>query len=223
MTTSKQPGQQPTAASLERSLDIVVTQGSPAPSTGSFLLVVDGPMAGKLFPLNRPELIVGRSPQADIRLNEKAVSHTHARIRSDGSHCTIEDLKSTNGTLVNNELVGSAIALRAGDAVGIGSTTFTFLSNSDRDQTVELAHPRPSAPPGYLERVRAQPSLPPAYNSHAPPGMPLATMGDDGVSLTDVIRKVHAAWIYTKRYGWLVMVCTLFGAAAGIVHLRRVA
>src|SRR5689334_11956336 len=110
MTTSKNSSRQPDDGhdTLERRLDIVVTQGAPSPG-GSFLLVVAGDNAGKLFPLNKPELIIGRSPNADIRINEKAVSHNHAPLQIDNGSCTLRDLESTNGTFVNNEPISGAI------------------------------------------------------------------------------------------------------------------
>jgi len=35
-----------------------------------------------------------------------------------------------------------------------------------------------------------------------------------------MLRKVHAYWVYTKRYGWLVLTCTCFGVGAGILQTR---
>lgn len=224
--TSKHSSHQPDEGSdtLERRLDIVVTQGTPSPG-GSFLLVVAGENAGKLFPLNKPVLMIGRSPNADIRINEKAVSHHHARLHIDNGVCTLRDLESTNGTFVNNELIASSVRLRGGDAVGVGSTTFTYLAGSDTssDQTIQLRNQQQSQPPpagnNFIDAVRQQPSMPPAFAQAQ--AVPLARqVDDDSVSLTDVLRKVQAYWVYTKRYGWLVLACTLFGVAAGILQTR---
>lgn len=223
MTSSKHSSRQPDDGSdtLERRLDIVVTQGTPSPG-GSFLLVVAGDNAGKLFPLNKPELLIGRSPNADIRINEKAVSHSHARIQLDNGVCMLRDLESTNGTFVNNELITGAVRLRGGDAVGIGSTTFTYLAGSEgsSDQTIQLRNQSHPPPPNFIDAVRVQPSLPPAGYPQVQ-AIPLTRQtDDDNVSLTDLLRKVHAYWIYTKRYGWLVLTCTCFGIGAGIVQTQ---
>src|SRR4051812_11647946 len=224
--TSKHSSRQPDDGSdtLERRLDIVVTQGTPSPG-GSFLLVVAGESAGKLFPLNKPELVVGRSPNADIRINEKAVSHNHARLSMDNGTCTLRDLESTNGTFVNNELIAGPVRLRGGDAVGVGSTTFTYLAGTDAtssDQTIQLRNQHQSQPPpgNFIDQVRVQPSMPPAYAPQVQ-AVPLARhMDDESMSLTDMLRKVHAYWVYTKRYGWLVLTCTCFGIGAGILQTR---
>jgi pSer/pThr/pTyr-binding forkhead associated (FHA) protein len=226
--TSKHSSRQPEDGSdtLERRLDIVVTQGTPSPG-GSFLLVVAGESAGKLFPLNKPELVIGRSPNADIRINEKAVSHNHARLQMDNGICTLRDLDSTNGTFLNNELIAGSVRLRGGDAVGVGSTTFTYLAGTETtsDQTIQLnqGQRKHSQAPGgnnFIDAVRVQPSLPPTYPQQVQ-AVPLARHSDEeGISLTDVLRKVHAYWVYTKRYGWLVLTCTCFGIGAGILQTR---
>lgn len=223
MTSSKHTSRQPDDASdtLERRLDIVVTQGTPSPG-GSFLLVVAGESAGKLFPLNKPELVIGRSPNADVRINEKAVSHNHARLSMDNGVCTLRDLESTNGTFVNNELIAGSVRLRGGDAVGVGSTTFTYLAGAETtsDQTIQLRNQSQPPPPDFIDAMRLQPSLPPAYSRQVDP-VPLARHSEDeSISLTDVLRKVHAYWVYTKRYGWLVLTCTCFGIGAGILQTR---
>jgi uncharacterized protein involved in exopolysaccharide biosynthesis len=221
--TSKHSSRQPDDGSdtLERRLDIVVTQGTPSPG-GSFLLVVAGESAGKLFPLNKPELIIGRSPSADIRINEKAVSHNHARLAMDNGVCTLRDLESTNGTFVNNELIAGPVRLRGGDAVGVGSTTFTYLAGTDTtsDQTIQLRHQSQPPPPNFIDHVRVQPSMPPAYAPQVQAVPMVRHSEDDSISLTDVLRKVHAYWVYTKRYGWLVLTCTCFGVGAGILQTR---
>src|SRR5262245_16139852 len=183
--------------SLERRLDIVVTQVN-APTQGkALLLVVAGETAGKLFPLTKTELFIGRSANADIRINEKAVSHMHARLRLSGADCSINDLGSTNGTFVNNELIAGSVRLRGGDTLCVGATTFTYLASGDAssDQTIQL---HGAGGPNFIDAVRIQPSLPPAYGAPQPQ-VAMAPPSEDGMSLTDVLRKVNSAWMYTKR------------------------
>jgi uncharacterized protein involved in exopolysaccharide biosynthesis len=207
---------------LERRLDIVVTQGSAAPTGKSFLLVVAGETAGKLFPLSKQELFIGRSANADIRINEKAVSHMHARLRLTEIDCAINDMGSTNGTFVNNELIAGSVRLRAGDTICVGATTFTYLASGDStsDQTIQL-HGSPQQAHNFIDAVRLQPSMPPVYgqHGHAAP-VSVSPHSEDAMSFTDVLRKVQSAWTYTKRYGWLVLTCTLFGVGAGIAQTR---
>ncbi|MCH3967344.1 MAG: FHA domain-containing protein [Atopobiaceae bacterium] len=65
-------------------------------------------------------VLVGRSPSSDIVIDEPFVSATHARFTLQGPALVIEDLNSTNGTLVNGHLVTEPITLRDADEVQVG-------------------------------------------------------------------------------------------------------
>ena len=67
-------------------------------------------------------MVVGRSPSSDIVVDEPYVSATHARFSLQGPALVLEDLKSLNGTLVNNHPIDQAVTLRDGDEVQIGDT-----------------------------------------------------------------------------------------------------
>jgi pSer/pThr/pTyr-binding forkhead associated (FHA) protein len=63
---------------------------------------------------------VGRDRTCSIVLSHPAVSRRHARITLSGSSCVLEDLKSANGTYVNNTRV-ERVKLKAGDIVRFGA------------------------------------------------------------------------------------------------------
>jgi len=65
-------------------------------------------------------VVVGRSPSSDIVVDEPYVSATHARFTIQGPALVLEDLKSTNGTMVNGHLIDQPVTLRDGDEVQIG-------------------------------------------------------------------------------------------------------
>ena len=67
-------------------------------------------------------VVVGRSPSSDIVIDEPYVSATHARFTLQGPALVLEDLNSTNGTLVNGNLIGHPVNLREGDEVQVGDT-----------------------------------------------------------------------------------------------------
>ena len=67
-------------------------------------------------------VVVGRSPSSDIVVDEPFVSATHARFSLQGPALVLEDLESTNGTMVNGHLIGQPVTLRDGDEVQIGDT-----------------------------------------------------------------------------------------------------
>lgn len=83
------------------------------------------------FLIEKPETFIGRDPEkCDILLNDPEVSGVHAVIKKNAITCTLEDLKSANGTILNGERVNSH-ELTNGDEFLIGSTTFTVKIQSD--------------------------------------------------------------------------------------------
>jgi adenylate cyclase len=80
------------------------------------------------IPLRRGKFSLGRSPDNDLILTDKAASREHARIEEiDDKHVLI-DLGSSNGTFLNNKRVKGEVALKDGDRVRIGETEFTYAS-----------------------------------------------------------------------------------------------
>jgi pSer/pThr/pTyr-binding forkhead associated (FHA) protein len=71
-------------------------------------------------------LSIGRSRDADVQIEDRYASGIHARIFSRDGRSYVEDMSSTNGTLLNDaELKGEA-ELLDGDVVRIGDTEFRF-------------------------------------------------------------------------------------------------
>jgi FHA domain-containing protein len=105
----------------------------PAPSFGEAVggdawLVAE--RGGGLEPGERFDLIgglsIGRSGESDVRIEDRYASGLHARIFSREGRTYVEDMRSTNGTLLNDaELKGEA-ELIDGDVVRIGDTEFRF-------------------------------------------------------------------------------------------------
>jgi adenylate cyclase len=70
--------------------------------------------------------VLGRSPDATIRLQDTGVSRQHATIRRDGNLFWVSDLGSANGSFVNDVAITTARALRHGDRIQLGTCLFTF-------------------------------------------------------------------------------------------------
>jgi hypothetical protein len=78
--------------------------------------------AGPAFGLSQ-EVTIGRAPGCAIALpTDNFVSHLHARLFLRDHEYWVEDLGSTNGTLVNGRKVTSAVPLRRGDRLQVGRT-----------------------------------------------------------------------------------------------------
>ena len=96
------------------------------------LAITSGPGAGELFELNQATAIsIGRARANDIVLKDVSISGQHCRIRPEQGGFVLHDLKSTNGTFVNDKRV-SRHTLADGDEVQIGETVMRFRSEYRR-------------------------------------------------------------------------------------------
>jgi FHA domain-containing protein len=71
-------------------------------------------------------LSVGRSKEADVRIDDRYASSIHARFFSREGAFYVEDMNSTNGTLLNGATLQGEAELIDGDTVQIGDTAFRF-------------------------------------------------------------------------------------------------
>ena len=81
----------------------------PADSHHPHLIIFSGNNSGRRHKLRRGIMTVGRSPRADISINDDRVSRIHCIIEWMGDTITIEDKGSTNGTFVDSSRVSRAI------------------------------------------------------------------------------------------------------------------
>ena len=86
------------------------------------LVVADGPDAGQSVPLGTEPLLIGRGPDAAIRLDDDYVSTRHARVATNGEEWFVEDLGSTNGTYVGSHRVTAPTPVTLGTPIRIGKT-----------------------------------------------------------------------------------------------------
>ena len=99
-----------------------------AVSSGEARLVVErapGHTPGMEYDVG-PGAVLGRGDRAEIRLEDPFASSQHARLSVQGGVVVLEDLGSTNGTYLNEELLGGPTPLHEGDRVRIGDSEFTF-------------------------------------------------------------------------------------------------
>lgn len=89
------------------------------------LLVKTGVAAGRDHALGG-ECVVGRHPQVDFVLDDHLVSRRHFRLVQRGFAWEVEDLGSTNGTLLNGKRVRRA-RLQDGDRIRAGETELVFV------------------------------------------------------------------------------------------------
>lgn len=140
-------------------------------------------------PLDKERVTIGRKAQNDIQIENLAVSSEHARIVTILNDSFLEDMGSTNGTLVNGQPIKKHI-LQNNDLIEIGKYKLKFVNDGpaaaqttveDFERTMVLrapsaAAPRPAAPaspvsaPAAAPAVAAAPRPVPAQAASAPPG-----------------------------------------------------
>jgi pSer/pThr/pTyr-binding forkhead associated (FHA) protein len=81
---------------------------------------------GDPIPLTKPEIVIGRRPTADIRLDFENISGKHCKLRFLNGLWMVRDLGSTNGTTVNGSLLSSEQSLMPDEELGIAGHLFTI-------------------------------------------------------------------------------------------------
>lgn len=93
------------------------------------LLVGPAALIGKQFQLTSAELVIGRSMNSHIYIDDKSVSKAHAKVLVSGFEVSVVDLNSTNKTVINNHMVppGVPVKLNNNDQIRLGNVIFKFL------------------------------------------------------------------------------------------------
>ena len=77
----------------------------------------------------KPQVVIGRGTDVDVPVREPKASRRHCEIRAWDTDFVLKDLKSRNGTFVNDRRMDVAL-LKAGDTIRIGATVFHAESES---------------------------------------------------------------------------------------------
>lgn len=110
----------------------------PAPSQGTMAVSADEAKelglarekvmlvsGNQIFEVNQRVVLIGRSKQSDVAINDPNVSRRHAELRQRGNDYVITDLDSTNGVEVNGKRVKTK-TLKNGDVLTLGATRVRF-------------------------------------------------------------------------------------------------
>ncbi len=89
------------------------------PPSGAMAIVRSGFYEGLEVAIDRDRIVIGRGRKADLALAEATISRAHAALGFDGERFFVEDLGSTNGTLVNGARI-SRHTLKSDDEIQMG-------------------------------------------------------------------------------------------------------
>ena len=94
------------------------------------------------YRLPKRPIVIGRGEQMPVQVLDDHVSTKHLQIRFDPSDECYHalDMKSKNGTMVNNRSITGDIKLTDGDVIRIGDSTITFYDRDFSDRTDAFEH-----------------------------------------------------------------------------------
>ena len=96
-----------------------------------------GPNTGKIYPLEAPEIVIGRDASNIISINDAEISRKHAKLTLQNSTYLLQDLGSTNGTFINGQRITTPQELKPGDSVTLGENIVLMYETSfDPNATV---------------------------------------------------------------------------------------
>ena len=189
------------------------------------LVMRAGPSVGKVFPLEKNEVFIGRDLGNDVVINDPEISRRHARLFSQGSSYVLEDLGSTNGSFVNGQRLMGPNVLRPGDVITLGERMSFVFESSDYDADATVVSP--SARPSYGEQGPVQTyTTPPEYNPppvQPPYGAPQAAYPTGADSYAGQVpsayapeapvgRRIPTVWIVAGALLLLSCLCLAIGA-----------
>jgi predicted Zn finger-like uncharacterized protein len=91
------------------------------------LAVIAGPDAGRIFPIEKPRVVIGRE-EVDVVLEDPEISRQHAAVEVAGDKVTVVDLGSSNGTLIGESPVTEAALENQGEFTIGGSTLMLIMT-----------------------------------------------------------------------------------------------
>jgi pSer/pThr/pTyr-binding forkhead associated (FHA) protein len=94
------------------------------------LAVINGPDAGSVYRIEKPKVTIGRTG-ADLALSDSEISRAHAAVEIRDTTYLVEDLKSTNGTLIDGEKITGPTELQNQSEFTIGGSTIMLIVTED--------------------------------------------------------------------------------------------
>lgn len=131
MSSDEKPDEKTSVVSSE-TFKIRMSEARNAPPA---LILLMGPsnLIGKQWSIEKPEYVIGRSPDSPIFVEDRSVSKRHAEVRLVGTEVFIVDLGSTNGTEVANQPIQAHTKRKLvnNEQIKIGSVIFKYLEQGN--------------------------------------------------------------------------------------------
>ncbi|MBB2943589.1 S-DNA-T family DNA segregation ATPase FtsK/SpoIIIE [Actinoplanes lutulentus] len=189
-------------------------------------VTVAGLSAGRVFPLPPGQWLVGRSPQAAIRLDDETVSREHCVLTVAPDGVTVGDLGAANGVHINGVRVSEPASLAPGDVVEVGAVALAVRRAGDADRPAGLDLRRHLGRGGTVSFNRpprtAPPPLPAETTAPAEPKEPSKAHFSVASTLGPlVIAVLMVAITRDLRFGLFALLSPLIGIGTYLESRRR--
>jgi len=145
------------------------------------LTILEGAGKGTSKPLTSALMIVGRSKNADLMVDDPLVSRRHLEIRVESDAVFVEN-KSTQGSMLNGKPLAGIVSLNPGDVIEVGNTKMRFEESAEAPAQPKRAAADPMDAEIDGTRIADSEALPPAKRKEAEADETRA-MADDGTRM----------------------------------------
>ncbi|MBI5497816.1 MAG: GGDEF domain-containing protein [Deltaproteobacteria bacterium] len=109
---------------------LLAAPGAQSGAQNPYLIVIAGKQIGKQYRVLQGEMVIGRSPDCQVQIEDDGVSRKHAKVVGQNGVYVLADNGSTNGTFANSQKVDQHL-LKDGDKIQIGSNTILKFTVQD--------------------------------------------------------------------------------------------
>ncbi len=143
----------------------------------NLIVTAIGANAGRTIPIGGDKFVIGRDPDCNLRPASQAVSKQHCAVLIRDGKVFIQDLSSTNGTVVNDIVVHDEIEVVNGDRLKIGPLDFKIdiAATKPRTDSTPLPDALRAVSPSSADRLKAvvAPKIPASKSSPQLPTAPV--------------------------------------------------
>jgi len=198
------------------------TEGSEQPDSvpGTYLLVFDQSSSWVVSLKENDEVLIGRTPQCQVRLSGDRVSRAHAKITVESGLAMLADLDSHNGTRLNGRNLTTPCPLVSGDVIGVGDVKLTYHAQTSVGSGNKLM--------GFAAlRERLGEELERARTFERNLAVCVIDLGDPATQRkaceTNLLRELHAldraAWLGNRELAIVMPECDVDAAEASTLRI----
>jgi len=123
----------------------------------NLIVTAAGPNQGRAIPIGGAKFVIGRDPECNLRPASQAVSKQHCAVIVRDGRVFVQDLSSTNGTVVNDAVVTGEIEVVHGDRLKLGPLDFKLdiVATKPKTDSTPLPEALKALTPSSAEKLKA--------------------------------------------------------------------